>query len=587
MPTYLQSHWSLQDLLASPDDPALPAYLQELEALVSELESARSSLSPDIAADKFLRLLRLYEQQSTIMNRLGGYANLWFFENTQNTAALNLRGRIDQVVAQAANRSMFLTLWFKDLPDESANRLMQSCSDYAYLLQSIRRFKPHTLSEAEERIINLKDGDGIEALVEMYDLITNKFVFNLEVDGEPKELTRDQLGVYIRDPLPQMRAAAYQEQNRVFIENSTLLSQIYIHRVRDWHTEAIELRKFAEPISYRNLVNDIPDAVVDALLQACRENASLFQRYFRLKAGWLGMKKLRRYDIYAPLAGSNKKYAYAQAVEMVLASFRDFSPAVADMVERVFQENHLDSENRPGKRGGAFCYSVLPGLTPWVLINYAGQARDIATLAHELGHAVHGMQAAGQSMLSFSPPRPLSETASIFSEMLLTDRLLKIESDPTVRRELLAYALDDAFATILRQAYFTIFERQAHKLVNDGGTVEDVCELYYANLIEQFGDSVELVDEFRWEWIIIPHFYNSPFYTYAYCFGQLLVLALFQQYRLLGDTFVPRYLKILSYGGSAAPEEILAEAGIDITTPTFWQNGFDILETMIQHLEEM
>ena len=587
MATYTQSRWSLEDLLPSPHEPATQSYLNDLDALVSMLETAKPSLNPNISNEEFLRLLEIFEQQSSIANRISAFANLWFYEDTQNPTALNLRGRIDQALAQAGNRSLFFTLWFKELPDESADRLIQASGRHAYLLKSMRRFKPHTLSEAEERVINLKDLDGIEALVEMYDLITNKLVFTLAVNGETQKLTRDQLSAYIRHPSVELRAAAYQELLRVFKENETSLSQIYIHRVRDWHTEAIELRHFAQPISYRNLINDIPGQVVETLLAVCRSNASLFQRYFRLKASFLGVEKLHRFDIYAPLASSEKKLDYAQAVDMVLSSFKDFTPEIADQVQRVFQDNHLDSENRPGKRSGAFCYASLPGLTPWVLVNYTGQTRDVATLAHELGHAVHAMQSAGQSVLSFWPAQPLSETASIFSEMLLTDRLLRLETDTTLRRELLAHSIDDAFATILRQAYFTIFELQAHQIINEGGSVEDVCDSYFNNLVEQFGDSIELEESFRWEWISIPHIYKSPFYTYAYCFGQLLVLALFQQYKNLGAAFVPRFLKILSYGGSAAPVDILAEAGVDMSAPAFWQDGFDILQQMIQQLEDI
>lgn len=584
---YRQKRWSLEDLIPTADEAVVQSYLDELDAHVFQLEAGKNALNPDIPVDVFQGLLDIYEQQSLIANRLSAYVNLWFFEDTQNPAVLNLRGRIDQALARSSNRGLFFTLWFKELPDETAQRLIQTSGDRAYMLENLRRFKPHTLSEAEERLITLKDVDGIDALVEVYDLVTNKFVFHLDVAGETKQLTRDQLSALLRHPSAEMRAAAYRELLRVYAENETLLSQIYVHRVRDWHTEGKVLRHFAEPISYRNLINDITDAVVDILLETCRANASVFQRYFRLKAAWLGMEKLHRFDIYAPLTSSEKKIDFPQAVDLILTTLHDFSPEVAAQVEKVFNEDHIDAENRSGKRGGALCYAALPELTPWVLVNYAGQARDVATLAHELGHALHAMQSARHSILAFRPSLPLAETASVFSEMLLTQKLVESEEDAVLRRELLARAVDDAFATILRQAYFTIFERQAHQIINQGGTVKDLCDQYYRNLREQFGDAVELVDEFRWEWISVPHIYKSPFYTYAYSFGQLLVLALFQQYQLQGSAFVSRYLKVLAYGGSAAPIEILAEAGIDISTPAFWQGGFDALAKMIQQLEEL
>jgi oligoendopeptidase F len=333
--------------------------------------------------------------------------------------------------------------------------------------------------------------------------------------------------------------------------------------------------------------NDLPDEVVETLLNVCRENAGVFQRYFKMKAGWLGLDKLRRYDIYAPLTPSEKKFDYATAVKVVMDSYNAFSPEVAKLAQRVFAENHLDSEVRAGKRGGAFCYTVSPEFTPWVQMTYDERARDIATLAHELGHAIHGMLAESQSVLTQQPSLPLAETASVFAEMQLTEQLLKQEADSTVRRDLLANALDDAYITVMRQAYFTIFENDAHRMINDNCTVDELTGHYLKNLKEQFGEAVEVSDEFKWEWLAIPHFYRSPFYTYAYSFGQLLVLALYQQYRREGETFIPRYLKILAYGGSESPMKILTEAGLDVTSSTFWQGGFEVIKNMIDELEKL
>jgi len=228
---------------------------------------------------------------------------------------------------------------------------------------------------------------------------------------------------------------------------------------------------------------------------------------------------------------------------------------------------------------------VLPQQTPWVLVNYTGKVRDVATIAHELGHAVHSMAAEKHSLLTQHPSLPLAETASVFAEMLLTDRLLAEEPDPLVRRELLAASVDDMYATVVRQAYFVIFEKEAHAAVLNNQSPEQISEMYLNLLHEQFGDSVEVGDEFRNEWVSIPHIYNTPFYCYAYSFGQLLVLALYRRYQQEGDAFKPGYLKLLAYGGSAHPEEILAEAGVDMTSPAFWQGGFDVIRSMIDELE--
>ena len=579
--------WSLKDLLSDPVDQAVKDYLSKLEQAVSDLEGMRDAMTPEIPEGSFAKVLSLLESINSLMRVLQSYSYLWLSEDTQNEAALNLRDRLDQSLVNLSNRILFFEIWFKDLPDAAADKLIAQSGDLKYPLESIRRLRPYTLSEAEEKVLNLKDTNGIEALVSLYEMITNRFTFSLEINGEKMSLTRDQLTGYYFNASPDVRAAAYRELYRVYSENSTILAQIYSHRVRDWHAEGIELRGYASPISARNVGNDLPDDVVDTLLSVCRKNASLFQRYFRLKARWLGQDKLRRYDIYAPLTGSDKTYSFSQAEKMVLDSFQEFSPQVASLARRVFDEQHIDAEPRHGKRGGAFCFAALPSLTPWVLANYTGRPGDIATLAHELGHAVHAMLASNHSVLSFHSSLPMAETASVFAEMQLTNRLLREEQDPAVRRDLLVRAIDDAYVTVIRQAYFTLFERDAHRMLVEGKSFDELADHYFSNLAEQFGEAVEVTDEFKWEWITVPHIYNSPFYTYAYSFGQLLVLALFQQYQSEGAAFIPRYLKILSYGGSETPTRILQEAGFDITSPTFWQGGFDVLDNMITDLTKI
>jgi oligoendopeptidase F len=357
--------------------------------------------------------------------------------------------------------------------------------------------------------------------------------------------------------------------------------------VRNWHDEQVVLRGFPSPIAVRNLDNDVPDRAVQVLLEVARENVGIFQRYFRMKAGWLGLPKLRRYDLYAPLASSDRKVDYSDAVRSVLETFDDFHPRLSEYAQRVFAERHLDGEIRKGKRGGAFCYTVLPRYTPWVLVNFAGRVRDVATLAHELGHAIHSMLAGGCSSLTQHASLPLAETASVFAEMLMTDRLLREEPDPLARRELLAAAVDDVYATVLRQAYFVLFEIEAHEAIRAGRSTDELAEIYMGKLREQFGDSVDLAPEFRYEWLSIPHIYQTPFYCYAYSFGQLLVLALYRRFQEEGEAFKPGYLRLLSYGGSARPEQILAEVGIDMTDRSFWQGGFDLVREQIDTLETM
>jgi oligoendopeptidase F len=260
---------------------------------------------------------------------------------------------------------------------------------------------------------------------------------------------------------------------------------------------------------------------------------------------------------------------------------------VAEEARNVFEHTHIDSEIRPGKRSGAFCASPLPTLTPYVQLSFSGKARDVSTLAHELGHAVHSQLARDHSILTFQSGLPMAETASVFSEMILNDRLLAQEKDRGVRRDILARLVDDAYATVMRQAYFVMFEESAYPAIAEGKTLDELNNLYFENLRSQFGDALEIQDFFKWEWLVVPHIFHTPFYTYAYSFGQLLTLALYQRYREEGKAFVPRYLKILSYGGSAGPEHILGEAGIDIKSAEFWQGGFDVIKGLIDQLESM
>lgn len=583
--SYTQKAWTLDDLFR--DRKQADAAFERIDDLVSEFESHLGELSPDISASAFLSLVRQLETITAAMHRLYSYAGLWFSADTQDQAAQTFVARVDQFSAQTDNRILPFELWWKGIDEANAVRLLDVVGDYRYWLETLRLFKPHTLTEAEEKIINIKDTTGVSALQTLYDLITNRYTFTIEIDGEPKSLTRDALMTYAYHPDGDLRAKAYQELYRVYGNDGAVLGQMYQTLVRDWRNEQVGLRRFATPIAARNLGNDIPDTVVDTLLDVCRSNAALFQRFFRLKAQLLGMDRLRRYDIYAPVVHADKTYPFAQATQMVLDSFGRFDGTLVDLAQRVYQVDHLDSEVRHGKRGGAFCWSVVPQLTPWVLVNYQGKARDVSTLAHELGHAVHSLLAERHSVLTFHASLPLAETASTFGEMLLLDAWLEWESDADVKRDLLFSQMDDNYATVLRQAFFALFEREAHELVQAGATVDEVSAAYLDNLRTQFGDAVALSDEFAWEWVSIPHIYHTPFYVYAYSFGQLLVLALYRQYKAEGESFKTRYLDILRAGGSASPSDILSRAGLDITRMEFWQGGFDVLSDMLAHLEEM
>jgi oligoendopeptidase F len=590
--SYQLRGWDLSELLPAASEEVIARRFAELEAALQEFEALRPSLAAGITPQQLQAVLGRYEDLSERTSVLSNYASLWFYSDTGNQEAITFRNRVRQAITAATNRILFFSLWWKALSDDEATALLPPAgepqtADHRHFLLELRRLSLYTLDEKSEQIINIKDDNGIGAVLTLYSMLTSRMEFTLEVDGEVKHLTRDALTGYAFSTRPELRAAAYRELYRVVGQEETILGQIYVNIVRDWNEEAIGLRGYRSAIAVRNTDNDIPDRAVDVLLEVARANAPIFQRYFRLKAAWLGLPRLRRFDIYAPLTGSERKIPYADAVRSVLGTFGAFDSRVATLAERVFVENHLDGETRKGKRGGAFCSTVLPRFTPWVLVNYTGRVRDVATLAHELGHAVHSMLAERHSILTQHASLPLAETASVFAEMLMTDRLLREESDPLARRDLLASAVDDVYATVMRQSYFVLFELEAHRAILAGRSIEDLHEIYLANLAEQFGDSVEVAPEFRYEWLSIPHIYQTPFYCYAYSFGQLLVLALYRRYQEQGAAFKPGYLKLLSYGGSARPQEILAEVGIDMTDRSFWQGGFDLVRQRIDELESI
>ncbi len=582
--TYQLSPWSLADLFPAQDSPEMKAGFDELEEKVLEFEALRPSLAADMPVEAFLDTIQSLEAIARLGNRIADFAGLAFEANTQDQAIQAFQADMESRMAIITNRTLFFSLWWKSLDEATASRLMAASGDYRYWLEEMRHFKPYTLTEPEEKIINIKDVTGARAVNNLYSTITNRYVFRLEVEGEVKELTRGELMVNVRSHDPALRAAAYQELYRVYGQDAPILGQMYQTLVRDWHNENLDLRHYTSPLAVRNLGNDIPDDVVDTLLDVCQQNSAVFQDFFRLKARWLNMEKLRRYDIYAPVVQTDKKYDFDQGANMVFDAFQRFDPKFANLARQVLDQNHLDSEVRRGKTGGAFCASVTPDFTPWVLVSYQGRPEDVATLAHELGHAIHAQLASSHSLFTFHSSLPLAETASTFGEMMLLDRLLEEEKDASVRQTLLFRQVDDAYATVMRQAQFALFERQAHEMVNQGATVNELSEAYFTNLQQQFGDALTIGDEFRWEWVSVPHIYATPFYVYAYTFGQLLVLSLYQRYKAEGESFKPRYLSLLSAGGSKSPEKVLSDAGVDMHSASFWQGGFDVIRNLVDQL---
>jgi len=539
--------------------------------------------------------LKLYESIVEDLSRTSAYSYMRYSADTADQQAKAAIDTAEDLRAEVDNKVLFFRLWWAGLEDSETADLIPASPDYRYVLGLWRKLKPYTLEEKVEQAVNLKNVTGFSGWTHHYDKIVSDFSFTVKVRGrmlkdsagKPKKMVVDEVARLFASTDPATRKAAYRTLLSRYAESGDVLGEVYRTIVRDWRNENLKMRGYSTAISPRNLENDVPDASVETLLKACRVNSQVFQDFFRLKGKMLGMKKMSRYHIYAPLAKKEKRIAYQDAVRTVFDAFKEFDAGFALMAKRVFDQGHVDASPRRGKNNGAYCMSVTPEVVPYLFLNYSGATRDVYTIAHESGHAVHSQLAAGHSILTFQPPLVLAETASVFGEMILFDKFMREEKDAELKRAVLLEKISSMYATIGRQAYFVVFENQAHTAVSEGSTVSDLCKVYSSVLKEQFREAVEVPEEFRWEWTYIPHIYHTPFYCYAYAFGNLLSLALYNAYLKEGRSFVPKYLRVLSYGGSESPGKILDQIGIDIASAGFWQSGFDVIRGMVDKLQKL
>jgi oligoendopeptidase F len=582
--------WKLEDVLPAHSGKIFTNFIDQFESMLVKFESERKYLDEQLSPDKFLQILCNYEEIQRMAARLGSFAYMYFSEDTRSQDSRTFKARAEEINTDAANRILFFELWWKKLDPERTQELMKSANSYSYFLERLQKTRPFTLKEEVEQAINLKDSTGKSVLLQLYHQIRDSFTYQVKIGKEIKTLTEERLRDLFYSPSREERRAAYESQLLKFKDNTDLLGEIYKALVRDWRNEGIKLRKYSSPISIRNLSNDVPDEAVETLLQVCKDNAVVFQEFFRVKAKLLNLTDFARYDLYAPFPKrEEKQYDWAESVKMVLDTFRTFNQEFAEMAAKVITSQHVDAESREGKVGGAYCMSTTPDIVPYILTSYTGKPRSVSTLAHELGHAVHSQLAAKKSNnhLTFEAPLPLAETASVFGEMILTDRLMA-EADENTKRALLVEMLDDSYATIQRQAFFVLFENEAHEKIASGINVDDLSIAYLNNLKNQFGSALLVPEYFMYEWNVIPHIYQTPFYCYAYAWGNLLVLSLYKQFREEGsESFAPRYMRVLSYGGSQSPEHILSEAGFDIRSRSFWQSGFDELSRSVSELRKI
>jgi oligoendopeptidase F len=586
--------WDLTDLVDDSLKTKSDLLVENIKRKVKEFENNRVILKRDLGITIFEGLLRKIESIMEDLSIVNSFAQLKYAADTSSNEAASLVLQTEKLSSEISNKILFFDLWFKkELDENDAQRLVDSISPvYREFLKYKRLLAKYSLNESEEKIINTLEVTGPTALVKIYDRMTSNFEFTIIRKRGKKKVIRtftnkEKLISLIRSPKAKEREFAYKALFKTYEKNSGVLGEIYQNLVTQWKDENISIRGFKTPISVRNIYNNIDDTTIETLLSVCRKNVTMFHDYFKEKAKLIGVKKLRRYDLYAPISSKNiPKFTFKNATKLVLDTFSRFDPRFGTYTERLFKESHIDSEIRNGKTGGAFCYTVSPRRTPYVLLNFNGIMRDVSTMAHEFGHAIHSMFAYDKPILVSHAPLPLAETASVFGEMLLNEEIYE-KLNREKKKIFLAEQIDDMYATIIRQAFFTIFEIEAHKnIVKQSVTIDNISEYYMNNLKAQFGDSIHISDDFRWEWLYIPHFFHTPFYCYAYSFGNLLVLSLYQQYREDGNSFISKYIKILSAGGSEKPETLLSDSGFNISDASFWQQGFDLIKTKINKLKE-
>jgi oligoendopeptidase F len=600
--------WDLSDLYAAPDDPAIET---DLDRALTQSQSFAERHRGGVAALTAAELANAIDELESLNEpvvRAASYSQLVFAADTSEPRNGALMQRVQERISEIRNTLLFFELEWVAVDKDTAEALLAdpALAKRRHFLDSLRRYRPHLLTEPEERILEVTANSGRRAFSRLFDEIMSSMRFEVPItgrveekagaeengeakeDGKTEELGEEEVLSRLYSPDRDVRRAASSALTAGLRANAGPLAFIFNTLVQD---KAVDdrLRNYGAPMDARNLANEIADSSVDALLSACVEHYPLVARYYRLKATILDLDQLEDYDRYAPLPGSDRSVCFEDAKNLVLDAYGDFCPEMADIARRFFDERWVDAELRPGKRGGAFSASTLPSVHPYVLLNYTGNQRDVMTVAHELGHGVHQTLAAAQGLFEQDTPLTTAETASVFGEMLVFRRLMKLESDPKVRLALLCGKLEDAFATVFRQVCMTRFEESLHAARRKEGelALARIDELWLDANRPMFGDSVHLSEGYGCWWLYIPHFVHSPFYCYAYAFGELLVLALLRCYDEQGESFVPRYLDLLKAGGSQSPETLLARLDIDITDPAFWRGGLALLEDMVDQAHEL
>jgi len=586
-------HWDLSDLYTGADDPQIDHDLNEALRRAEAFEQrwrGKINAEDGVAAADVATAVAELEALLELVGKAASFAGLLHAADTGDAARGALLQSLQRRATQIQQHVLFFDLEWMDVADEVADRVLSepAVDRHRHYLERQRRFRPHRLTEPEELIVNELANTGSRAWSRLFDEATAAMEFAVRVGGRTKRLNESQTLAMLYDARRERRRAAAAALTTGLKDNRRLLSYVFNTMVWD-HEIGDRLRKYPDPMASRHLENEITSETVEAMMSACEQAYPVVHRYYRLKARLLGIDDLKDYDRYAPVGGSLPSRSFARCRQMVLKAFKGFSPEAHRVVKDFFEKCWIDVEPRPGKVGGAFCAMTVPSVHPYVLCNYTKTLRDVMTVAHELGHGLHQTLSGRVGYLQAHSPLTLAETASVFGEMLVFDRLVDELGQSPAGLGLLCGKIEDTFATVFRQVVLTRFEQSLHEKRRAQGELppEQIGELWMGANRPMHGDAVELSEDYSWWWLYIPHFIHSPFYCYAYSFGQLLVLALYRMYKQGGDDFAPAYMNLLSRGGSDSPDRLLAGLGVDVHDEGFWAGGLSLVDQMVTQAERL
>jgi oligoendopeptidase F len=579
--------WNLADLYPGPDSPELERDVEKLATLSTKFRESWQGKIAEIDGPGLGKAIAEYEAMTELTGKIMSYAQLLHAGNVSDPEIGRFYQTLQERITDISTETLFFTLDINRLSEERMASLLKedTVAHYGPWLRDLRAFRKHQLSDEMERMLHELDVTGRSAWVRLFD----ETMADLRFPFEDGELTATEIFDRMSDPKREVRAAAAESIGKVLAKNLRLFSLITNTLAKD---KAIDddWRDYPRPVSARNLNNAVEDEVVDALATAVQDAyPRISHRYYAIKAKWLGLDKLKHWDRNAPLPeDDDRKIGWDEAKATVLDAYGAFSPDIRGIAERFFDGGWIDAPARPGKAGGAFAHPTVPSAHPYVLLNYQGRVRDVMTLAHELGHGVHQVLAGPQGNLMANTPLTLAETASVFGEMLTFQSMLKATTDPAKRKIMLAGKIEDMINTVIRQTAFYEFERRVHDARKNGElSGEQICGHWMDVQHESLGPAFDFTDDYRVYWTYIPHFIHSPFYVYAYAFGDCLVNALYDLFAEGHPSFQQKYLDMLSAGGVHRHKELLAPFGLDASDPAFWSRGLSVIERMIDQLEEL